>query len=134
MKVIYVAGPFRGANSWEMEQNIRRAEELSLAVWRAGFAALCPHTNTRFFQGAAPDKVWIDGTLELLRRCDAVVLTADWIRSTGARGEVREAIARGIPVYGNVHELEIGTRLNPEWLTLNMEEHEALLAIQSLHS
>lgn len=28
MKVIYVAGPFRAPNSWEIEQNIRRAEAL----------------------------------------------------------------------------------------------------------
>lgn len=29
MKLLYIAGPFRGANSWEMEQNIRRAEEVA---------------------------------------------------------------------------------------------------------
>jgi nucleoside 2-deoxyribosyltransferase len=106
MKVIYVAGPFRGKDSWEMENNIRRAEALALDVWRTGyFAALCPHTNTRFFQGAAPDKVWLEGDLELLRRCDAVVLTADWKRSSGARNEVREALFRGIPVFPDLFEL-----------------------------
>ena len=59
MKVVYIAGPFRGPNAWEIEQNIRRAESLALEVWRAGAAALCPYTNTRFFQGAAPDDVWL---------------------------------------------------------------------------
>ena len=32
MKVGYIAGPFRGPNSWEIENNIRRAETLALEV------------------------------------------------------------------------------------------------------
>lgn len=105
MRVVYIAGPFRGPNAWEIEQNIRRAEALALEVWRAGFAALCPHTNTRFFQGAAPDEVWLAGDLELLGRCDAVLLTLDWQRSSGARAEVDYAKTRGIPVFETLAEL-----------------------------
>lgn len=99
MKVIYIAGPYRAPNAWEREQNIRRAEELALAVWRMGAAALCPHTNTRHFQDAAPDQVWLDGDLELLSRCDAVLLTLDWARSAGARAERAFALAHHIPVF-----------------------------------
>lgn len=106
MKLIYVAGPFRGPNSWEIEQNIRRAESLALEVWRLGAAALCPHTNTRFFQGAADDKVWLEGDLEMLRRCDALILTPDWIKSSGARAEVAEANRLEIPVFHTLHELQ----------------------------
>lgn len=104
MKVIYVAGPFRGPSAWDIECNIRRAETLALEVWRLGHAALCPHTNTRFFQNAAPDEVWLKGDLELLRRCDAVVLTNDWKRSSGARAEVQFAINQGIPVFDTLHQ------------------------------
>lgn len=106
MKVIYIAGPFRGANSWEMEQNIRRAEELALSVWRlGGCAAICPHTNTRFYQGAAPDEVWLDGDLEILKRCDAVLMTEDWKRSTGATAEHEFALQERIPVFYSLVEL-----------------------------
>jgi nucleoside 2-deoxyribosyltransferase len=104
--VVYVAGPFRGANSWEMEQNIRRAESLSLEVWRAGFASICPHTNTRFYQGAAPDHVWLDGDLDILAKCDAMLMTIDWERSTGARAEHDFAKAHGIPVFYSLIELK----------------------------
>lgn len=114
MKLIYVAGPFRGANSWEVENNIRRAETLSLEVWKLGAAAICPHTNTRFFNGAAPDEVWLSGTLEMLRRCDAVILTDDWKRSSGACAEVAEAFKRGIPMFTKLSDLH-------EWLTLQVE-------------
>ena len=106
MRVIYVAGPFRGPNSWEMELNIRRAETLALEVWRAGFAVVCPHTNTRFYQGAAPDAVWLEGDLEILLRCDGVIVTPDWERSSGAREEVRVAHENNIPVYANIEELK----------------------------
>lgn len=106
MKVIYVAGPFRGPSAWDIECNIRRAEALSLEVWRLGHAAMCPHTNTRFFQNAAPDEVWLQGDLELLRRCDAVILTPDWKRSSGATAEVQYANEQNIPVFESIQELQ----------------------------
>lgn len=105
MKVIYIAGPFRGPSSWDIEQNIRRAEELALEVWKRGAACLCPHTNTRFFQGAAADDVWLKGDLEMLSRCDAVLTTADWKKSQGAWAEVEFAIARNIPVFEKIEML-----------------------------
>ena len=95
-KVIYIAGPFRGPSHWDIAQNIRRAEALALQVWRLGHVALCPHANTGHFQDAAPDEVWLQGDLELLRRCDAVLLTPDWLRSAGARAEFRFAESLGI--------------------------------------
>ncbi len=108
MRVVYIAGPFRGKSSWDIEQNIRRAEELALEVWRAGYACLCPHTNTRFFQGAADDHYWLDGDLEMLARCDAVLLTPDWARSSGARAEAAQADRLGIPVFESLDALKAG--------------------------
>ncbi|SRR6266705_1397177 len=105
--VVYVAGPFRAANSWEVEQNIRRAETLALEVWRLGAAAICPHANTRFYQGAAPDAVWLDGDLEILRRCDAVLLVTGWRTSSGTHAEIAEAFDCGIPVFGSLCELQL---------------------------
>lgn len=106
MKVVYVAGPYRGPDNWTIENNIRRAEALSLDVWRAGAAAICPHANTRFFQGAAPDEVWLDGDLEILRRCDAILMTPDWERSAGARAEHQEAMVAGLAILYSIADLE----------------------------
>lgn len=110
MQVVYVAGPFRGPDHFAIAENIRRAERLALEVWKAGAACICPHTNTMHFQGAAPDHVWLDGDLEILRRCDAVLVTFDWERSTGARAEVEFAIAHHIPVFYDLKSLQT-------WLT-----------------
>jgi hypothetical protein len=99
MKVIYIAGPFRGVNTWEVEQNVRRAESVAFAVALTGAMPLCPHTNTRFFNGTITAEFWLRGTLELLRRADAVVLVAGWEKSIGTRAEIVEADKIGIPVF-----------------------------------
>lgn len=104
--VVYVAGPFRGPNAWEIEQNIRRAEELALEVWRLGCAAITPHCNTRFFHGSAPDEVWLEGDLEILRRCDAMILTKNWALSSGTCAEIQEAEQHGMPIFETIGQLK----------------------------
>lgn len=126
MKLIYVAGPFRGASSWEVENNIRRAETLALEVWRLGAAAICPHCNTRFFNGAAPDELWLSGTLEMLRRCDAIIVTSNWKQSAGARAEVAFAYNQGIPLFTDIEDLR-------EWVKLQSEVDDSKL-IQRLRT
>lgn len=110
MRVVYLAGPFRALTPWGVEQNVRRAETIALSVWRLGAACLCPHTNTRFFDGSADDAVWLAGDLEMLSRCDAVLLTIDWRNSKGATAEREFALARGLPVFEQISDLA-------EWLT-----------------
>lgn len=107
IRVIYIAGPYRGPDAWVIECNIREAETLALAVWRAGFVALCPHTNTRHFQNVLPDDIWLKGDLELLRRCDALLTTPRWHESSGARAEVEFAATRDIPIFHTLANLQI---------------------------
>ncbi len=99
MDVVYIAGPFRGPNAWAVEQNVRRAEMLGFEVACLGMSPLIPHTNTRFFNGTMDDQFWIDATLALLEKADAVMLVDGWQKSAGARGEVAAALDRGIPVF-----------------------------------
>lgn len=98
MKVIYIAGKYRGANAWAIEQNIRAAENVAARVWAAGHVALCPHANSRHMDGVASDEHFLAGTMELLRRCDAIVLINDWKNSSGAVAEATEANRLGLPI------------------------------------
>jgi hypothetical protein len=82
-----------------------RAMLNSRGRWLEGIVAICPHLNTMFFTGAAPDSMWLDGDLELLRRSDAVLLTDNWEKSSGARAEVEEANRVGIPVFTSLAAL-----------------------------
>jgi hypothetical protein len=113
MNLIYIAGPYRAKTEWDLVQNIRRAETLALAVWKLGAACICPHKNTALFGGAADDSVWLEGDLEMLRRCDAVLCTDDWQRSEGARNEVAAAQRLGIPVLYTLTEFETWLRAKP---------------------
>jgi hypothetical protein len=91
MKVVYIAGPFRGNTPWDVECNIRNAEEQALKVSALGGVALCPHTMYRHFDKKLPDKFWIGATAELLRRCDAILLCRGWSDSAGSLEEDRIA-------------------------------------------
>jgi len=110
MKVVYIAGPYRASTPWGIEQNVRLAETMALKVWQTSkAAALCPHTMTRYYQESAPDEVWLRGTLELLKRCDAIFLLEGWQRSEGSKLEHQTAVSMGMPVFTNLVDLN-------EWL------------------
>jgi hypothetical protein len=100
VKVVYIAGPFRAPTAWGIAENVRAAERYGLEVARLGAMPLIPHANTAHFHGEGDDQVWIEGTLELLRRCDAAVFIPGWTKSTGARGEWDECRLRRIPKLG----------------------------------
>ncbi len=99
MKVAYIAGPFRAENAWLVEQNIRSAEAVGFRVAELGAMPLIPHTNTRFFDGTLTGQFWLDGIMELLRRCDAVVMCPGWRESKGSVEEATVATKLRLPVF-----------------------------------
>ncbi len=67
MRLVYIVGPYRAATAWEVEQNIRRAEEVGLEIARMGAMPVVPHTLTRFYGGECPEDFWLLGTFMLMR-------------------------------------------------------------------
>ena len=100
MKVIYIAGKYRGPNAWAVEQNIRADEDVAARVWAMGVGVRAQGDEARHMDGVASDEHFLAGTLELMRRCDAVVLVPNWRDSEGARAEVAEAERLGLPMFG----------------------------------
>jgi len=98
-KLVYIAGPFRAETLFEIEKNVMRAREYAAAVWKAGAVGVCPHSNTGFsFQGLVPDDAWLKGDLEILRRCDAIVMMPGWRESSGSRAEHELSKKLGIEI------------------------------------
>jgi hypothetical protein len=97
LKVIYIAGPFTGPTAWDIAENIRIAERFGLLVAKAGAMPLIPHANTAHFHGQKTPQFWLDGTMELLRRCDGAIFIPRWRQSSGAKGEFSEAGYLSIP-------------------------------------
>jgi len=107
VKVVYIAGPFRGASSWKIETNVRAAEAVALEIFRMGHVPICPHTGSRFFFGELDEQVVLEGCLELLRRADLVIFLPGWEASEGTRIERVEAIKSGIPAFYSLRALEL---------------------------
>ena len=96
MKVIYVAGKYNAPTEWELVLNIRHAETEARKLWKQGWAVICPHKNTAHFGGLLDDPIadrnmWLDGDLEMIRRCDAIYMIQGWEKSGGAVEELKLA-------------------------------------------
>lgn len=105
MKLVFVSGPYRADTEYGAHSHIQAAEKVALEVWKLGAACCCPHKNTAYFAGALPDQTWLEGDLEILARCDAVMLMDKWMESEGARAEQRRAGELCIPVFTELHLL-----------------------------
>lgn len=117
MRLIYVAGRFTGMDRACVERNIAAAVEVGIEVCKVGAFPVIPHANTgdERFESLHPYTFWIDGTLELLRRCDGIIMVPGWEASKGACGELAEAQRLGLAVFMTVEELaaSIGHRSRP---------------------
>lgn len=99
IKLVFVAGPYNAPTHWGIECNIRHAMELGARVVQCGGYPVIPHANTAHFGGLAPEQFYYDGTLEQLRRCDAILLAENWDESVGARRECQTAVELGMPAF-----------------------------------
>src|SRR5216684_1173635 len=76
MKLVYIAGPLRAADTWSVEQNIQIVERLALDVFGLGAYPVYVHPFARYTEGRRA--LAMHGSLELMRRCDALILALDW--------------------------------------------------------
>ncbi len=103
MKVIFISGSYRNGSEWGIQENIRKAEDAAIRLWKLGWVVLCPHKNSANFGGVCDDSVWLDGYLELVRRSDAIYLLKGWHKSVGSRAERKLADELGIAIYEERH-------------------------------
>ena len=52
-----------------------------------------------------PAMSFINGDLEIIARCDAILMLPGWERSEGSQMEYRRATELGMPVYLSVEEV-----------------------------
>jgi len=112
MKVIFLIGPYRGESHWQTLRNIEAARNDAAELWMRGYACICPHLNTSFMSGLTAEMTFLEGYHEILRRCDAALVSPYWKRSEGSRAEVNVALANQIPVYFSLEELTEGKSTN----------------------
>lgn len=112
-----VGGPFSADTPEGCEKNIVATEMLGIKVAELGAAPIVPNSIGRSvmqvmastYAGSATWKDWIEVTLSILSRSDALIVTPDWETSQGVRREVEAALSTGIPVFYDLDTLK-------EWL------------------
>jgi hypothetical protein len=103
VKLVFLAGKFSGANAWEIACNTHRAEAVALQVAELGGMPVVPHSLGRSMFGTLPEEFWRAGCLEVLGRCDGILLLPRWSDSTGACAEARHADKMGVRRWGIGH-------------------------------
>ena len=126
MKLIYIAGPYRPYTNAhgalvDTAHNISIAEMTAVhlvnELGHLGLFPVVPHLNTRDFENQVDlnsDQYFLNGTMALLERCDAMLLTmpnADVV-SVGTKAEVHRAHQLGIQVYRSFDALRRAAQEN----------------------
>jgi hypothetical protein len=103
MILVYVAGPYTADTPEGVEENCRRAREVGAELAKCGpnIFPVIPHQTGRDIEHIGDYRFWIEGTVELMRRCDVVYVCPGWEGSRGTLGEIAEAERLGIPVIRN---------------------------------
>lgn len=99
VKLVYVAGKYRSDTEDGVLENIAAARKVGDMIFRLGGFAVVPHVMTIGSEDAQNDAFWLAATLELCRRCDAVVMCLGWRASEGSRDERDAAWDDDIPVF-----------------------------------
>lgn len=128
MPVVYVAGPYRAKSQSGVDMNITAAKHIGLLAIRKGWAPIIPHANTQGLDLCDPtisDEFWLAATMELMRRCDAVVLVPGWEASSGTLAEIAEARRLSLPVIRDISSLPQAEDF-PLWLTERIRAASAM--------
>jgi hypothetical protein len=87
MDIVFISGPYRG----DIKANIEHARQAAIRLWSRGEVVICPHLNTAYFDGIAPDEHFLRGDLEILSRCNSIYMLKGWTQSEGAQDELKLA-------------------------------------------
>jgi len=109
MKFVYISGPYRANKKIGVSENIHNARKVGYKVADLGAFPIVPHNMALGFEDDIHDDFWLDGLLDLVIKCDAVVMVEGWQQSDGSIKEMEVALRNKIPVFDDLFKLR-------EWL------------------
>lgn len=107
MRLLYLAGPYSAPTPEGVAANVAAAvaEAKKIATRFPGIFPVVPHTFSGGGDWGQSYEFWLAGTMEVMRRCDAVLMLSGWGHSKGAQEELREAERLGKPVLLDWNDL-----------------------------
>ena len=95
---MYLAGPYRAPTPIGVAWNVARAEAAGRAITALGHRVIVPHSLSKPLDpdNRRGDQWWLDMTMDLLERCDAIVTMPDLWQSEGSVAEVARAADLGM--------------------------------------
>lgn len=114
--LVYLAGPYRADDRELVCWNVKAASDMAAILLAEGFEVCCPHSMTHGYERYEflTDDDFLRNGIELLRRCDAVLLLDGWEQSAGTLAEKDFAEANRIPVFKTVEALREYARQEAE--------------------
>lgn len=107
MFTVYLSHPYTG----DEDKNRLIARRIAARIVREypGIAVVNPLDALQYAKmaGLSYSEI-LEIDIELLSRCDAVLVRGDWERSRGCRREARAAYEQGIPTFGEAWESLLG--------------------------
>ena len=109
MKMIYISGPMSNTPN----SNFEAFDKAEKQLVKLGYNVLNPHKicdelNTRFFEmGKNPEyeDYLKEDILQMLSKCDKVLVLKGWRQSKGAKLEIATAIACGLDVVFDISDV-----------------------------
>lgn len=101
----YLSGPVSGATAAVRNRHYFQALDISHQLWELEILHYCPHANSpRIGATDVEYTEWMRMDLEVLRRCDWVLMVGDWAASDGCKREFNLAQALQIPIAYTTQE------------------------------
>lgn len=85
MKLVFVSGKYQADTEAGITANIKHAEREAKRLWEMGYSVITPHLNTAYFTGDRG--MYLQGCLEMVRRCDSIYMLKGFRQSYGAMDE-----------------------------------------------
>ncbi|MDR3684745.1 MAG: DUF4406 domain-containing protein [Geothrix sp.] len=101
----YLSAPMSAPDALTRAKHRFLALDASHHLWEAEILHYCPMANAPIIGTSDVHyEVWMAMDLEVLRRCDYILLVGEWGTSAGCRRELAMARSLGKPVVFNVED------------------------------
>lgn len=108
IRLVFISGKFTSATAGDERECVALARDVGELVRSLDLVPLIPHIAVLRPTSGEPESVWrvaMRDSLEMMSRCDAVLMLPNWRASRGARIERWIARRQGMPVFDSVLDL-----------------------------